>query len=138
MDDRHLLFDHLALWTQRLIVDDNKLCSMQLAQISNKIESESGESILVSNDQICNLARLDTPNQIAEPLPLEVQAAAYLGYPLINHNALRKTKLLQHLHLLWSPKVRLKPTMPLRSRRRPQRRPGPTTARLISTGSPPS
>ena len=55
MDDADEILDHLAFWTEVLVVDDNDLCPVLGQMALEPVEAETDEPVLVCDIDFSNL-----------------------------------------------------------------------------------
>jgi len=55
VDNRHEILHHFGFGTQGFGIHDDEITLMQVTQMDNEVQSKSGESILVRNNERANI-----------------------------------------------------------------------------------
>lgn len=95
MDDADEILDHLAFWTEVLVVDDNDLCPV-LGQMALKpVEAETDEPVLVCDIDFSDLAFLCHLDEFIPVFSLEIQATADIRHDTVDNDTARIDELAQ-------------------------------------------
>ena len=95
MDDADEILDHLAFWTEVLVVDDNDLCLVLSQMALEPVKAEADEPVLVCDIDFSDLAFLCHLDEFIPVFSLEIQATADIRHDTVDNDTARIDKLAQ-------------------------------------------
>lgn len=101
MNDCQHVLDHLALWREVLLIEDEEFCTRNLAEMRKQIETEASKAIFVRDDEVAHLMTTNGVDDGRELRPFEIQASTDLRNDLNLRQAASGTELRDNARLVF-------------------------------------